>query len=87
MPYLAVMTDPGPNPLIRLFLGGTAMGFALSAVFVAVLWIGDVMGLASHARGSNDAFLLLFILWFFNGLLFGGVQIGYVVWNMGRRDG
>jgi len=30
--------------------------------------------------------LLLFILWFSNGLLFGVVQIGYAVWQMGRDD-
>ena len=80
------MTDPGPNPLLRLFLSGTAVGFALSAVFVAIIWMWDIMDIASHAQGSKDAFLLLFILWFFNGLLFGAVQISYVVWQMGRTD-
>ncbi|WP_299723731.1 hypothetical protein [uncultured Tateyamaria sp.] len=56
------MHDSGPNPLIRLFLGGTAVGFALSVLFVAILWLGDVLEIASHAANSNDAFLLLFIL-------------------------
>jgi len=78
------MHDTGPNPLIRLFLSGTAVGFALSALFVTILWMADVMEIATHAAGSKDAFLLLFILWFFNGLLFGCVQISYVVWQMGR---
>ena len=62
------------------------MGFALSALFVAILWMADVMEIATHGAGSKDAVLLLFILWFFNGLLFGWVQISYVVWQMGRSD-
>ena len=45
------------------------------------------MEIATHAARSKDTFLLLFILWFFNGLLFGCVQISYVVWQMGRTDG
>ncbi len=77
----------GPNPLIRLFLQGTAIGFALSAIFVAAIWILDIAEIHTHAQNSDDAFLLLFILWFFNGLLFGAVQIGYAVWQMGRDDG
>lgn len=85
-PIFMPMHDDGPNPLIRLFLNSTAVGFALSAVFVAILWLADVMDIASHGAGSKDAFLLLFILWFFNGLLFGCVQISYVVWQMGRSD-
>ncbi|WP_299281089.1 hypothetical protein [uncultured Tateyamaria sp.] len=72
--------------MIRLFLGGTAVGFAVAAIFVAILWLWDVMGIASHAAHSGDAFLLLFSLWFFNGLLFGAVQISYVVWTMGRGE-
>ncbi|MEO9576403.1 MAG: hypothetical protein ABJ263_06305 [Tateyamaria sp.] len=75
-----------PNPLIRLFLNGTAVGFALSAAFVTILWLTDTLEIATRAQGSKDAFLLLFILWFFNGLLFGAVQISYVVWQMGRSD-
>ena len=86
MPYHKPMQDTGPHPLIRLFLGGAAVGFARSALFVAILWMWDVMEIASHAENSKDAFLLLFILWFFNGLLFGCVQISYVVWQMGRPD-
>lgn len=84
-PYLLPM-NTDPNPLIRLFLNGTAVGFALSALFVAAIWGLDIAGINSHAQDSGDAFLLLFILWFFNGLLFGAVQISYVVWQMGQSD-
>ena len=76
-----------PNPLIRLFLNGAAVGFAVSALFVVALWMMDVSHIASHAATNPDTFLLLFILWFSNGLLFGAVQIGYAVWQMGREDG
>ena len=44
MPYLWAMHDTGPNPLIRLFLGGTAVGFALSALFVTVFRLLDIAG-------------------------------------------
>lgn len=81
------MHDDGPNPLIRLFLNATAVGFAVSAALVVMFWVMDVAGLASRLENSPDALLLLFILWFSNGLLFGVVQIGYAVWTMGRDDG
>lgn len=81
------MSDPGPNPLIRLFLNATAIGLAVSAAFVTVLWMMDISGLASRMEHSPDALLLLFILWFSNGLLFAVVQIGYAVWQLGRDDG
>lgn len=76
-----------PNPLIRLFLQGTAIGFAVSALFVTAIWVLDIAGIHTRAQHSDDAFVLLFILWFFNGLLFGAVQIGYAVWQLGRDDG
>lgn len=79
------MQPDQPNPLIRLFLGGTAVGFALSAMFVTAIWLLDIAEIHTHAQNSDDAFLILFILWFFNGLLFGAVQIGYAVWQIGRE--
>ncbi len=77
------MSDDDPNPLIRLFLNGFAIGLVLSAVFVVILWVSDFGSLATRVTHSGDGFLLLFILWFSNGLLFGAVQIGYSVWQMG----
>ncbi|WP_299043521.1 hypothetical protein [uncultured Tateyamaria sp.] len=78
------MDPEQPNPLIRLFLNGTAVGFALSAVFVSGIWIMDVADIHTRSTNSDDAFLILFILWFFHGLLFGAVQISYQVWQIGR---
>lgn len=75
------------NPLIRMFLNATAIGFAVSALFTVALWVMDVSGLASRMAQSPDAFLLLFILWFSNGLLFACVQIGYALWQIGRDGG
>ncbi|WP_189369696.1 hypothetical protein [Tateyamaria omphalii] len=82
--YLFDMQPEQPNPLIRLFLNGTAVGFALSALFVTGIWLLDIAGIHTRAAQSDDAFLILFILWFFHGLLFGAVQISYVVWQIGR---
>jgi hypothetical protein len=78
------MSEEDPNPLIRLFLNGAAIGFALSAAFIVILWLTEFGNLIARAGQSDDGFLLLFILWFSNGLLFAAVQIGYAVWQMGR---
>ena len=78
------MDEDEPNPLIRLFLNGVAIGFALSAGFIVILWLSDFGNLIARAGQSDDGFLLLFILWFSNGLLFAAVQIGFSVWQMGR---
>ena len=79
------MEPEQPNPLIRLFLNGTAVGCARSAVFVTGSWLRDIAGIHTRAAHSDDAFLVLFILWFFHGLLFGAVQISYQVWQIGRE--
>lgn len=84
--YHLDMQPEQPNPLIRLFLNGTAVGFALSAVFVAGIWLLDIAGIHTRAAKSDDAFLILFVLWFFHGLLFAAVQISYLVWQIGRDD-
>lgn len=78
------MPTDQPHPLVRLFLNGTAVGFALSALFVTGIWLLDIAGIHTRAVHSDDAFLILFILWFFHGLLFGAVQISYQVWQIGR---
>ena len=78
------MNEDAPHPLIRLFLNGLAIGLALSALFVVILWVSDFGNMATRVAHSGDGLLLMFILWFSNGLLFGAVQIGYSVWQMGR---
>ncbi|MEM6341547.1 MAG: hypothetical protein AAF729_10395 [Pseudomonadota bacterium] len=72
--------------LVRLFITQGALGFLLSAVFVfGLLWF-NVMNLAYLVTHTVDGPLAVFLLWFFNGLLFGSVQIGYVVFARAGSD-
>ncbi len=67
-----------PN-LMALYLRHCAIGFALSAVFVAVILWRDVAGLGSLVMGSDVGVLAVFLLWFFHGTIFGSVQFAVVL--------
>ena len=74
-----------PN-LMRLYLRHCAMGFALSAVFVGlVLWY-DVAGLGHLVMASDVGLLAVFLLWFFNGTVFGSVQFAISIMLMQDSD-
>lgn len=70
--------------LMRLYLAHCAIGFALSALFVGLLLTYNVAGLAHLIFNSDVGLLALFLLWFFNGTVFGSVQFAIVV--MGQAD-
>ena len=62
-----------PN-LMRLYLWHCAIGFVLSAVFVGLILWQNVAGLGALVAGSDVGFLAVFLLWFFNGTIFGSAQ-------------
>lgn len=62
--------------LIRFMLLHGALGFGISAVFVALLVGTDTGGLATLLHGAESHPLPTLLLWFFCGLTFGSVQIG-----------
>ena len=72
--------------LMRLYLRHCAIGFALSAVFVALILWRDVAGLGSLIAGSDIGFLAVFLLWFFHGTIFGSVQFAIVVMSQADDD-
>ncbi|TNF61267.1 MAG: hypothetical protein EP307_07170 [Rhodobacteraceae bacterium] len=72
--------------LIKLYIRHTLIGFAIAAGFVAALLWFDVLGLWGMIRHDPSGWLVVFILWFFHGALFGAVQFGWAVMEMGRRD-
>lgn len=74
-----------PN-LMRLYLRHCAIGFALSAVFVAMILWRDVAGLGSLVAGSDIGILAVFLLWFFNGTIFGSVQFAIVIMSQADND-
>lgn len=67
-----------PN-LMLLFLRHCAVGFVLSAIFVALLLWRDVAGLGTLIAGSDVGLLAIFLLWFFHGTVFGSVQFALMV--------
>ncbi|MBN7785822.1 hypothetical protein JYP51_12880 [Ponticoccus gilvus] len=72
--------------LIRLYIVQTLAGFALSAVFVGILLWFNVANLRDLIGGSDVGLLALFLLWLFNGIVFGGVQFGIAIMRMARSD-
>ncbi len=72
--------------LVRLYITHVAIGFAISAAFTLALVFLDVAGLKGLVLGSSDGILGAFLIFFFNGLVFGGVQFAIAVMRM-RDDG
>ena len=72
--------------LMRLYLRHCAIGFVLSAVFVALILWRDVAGLGSLVAGSDIGLLAVFLLWFFNGTVFGSVQFAIVIMSQAEDD-
>lgn len=71
---------------MRLYLRHCAVGFGLSAVFVALLLYYDIAGLGHLIAGSDVGPMALFLLWFFNGTVFGSVQFAIVVMSQAEPD-
>ncbi len=71
--------------LVKMYIRHVAIGFAISAVFVAGLLYFNVVNLAELIMSSRGGYLALFLLWFFNGLVFAGVQFGIAVMNMAEK--
>lgn len=68
--------------LIRLYVTQVLIGFALSAVFVALLLSLNVAQLGDLVSRSESALLAVFLLWFMNGIVFAGVQFAWKIMSM-----
>lgn len=73
--------------LVRLYIRQCLIGFALAALFVALLLGFDVAGLRRLVMATEGGFLAVFLLFFFNGLVFAGVQFGMTIMRMARTEG
>ena len=71
--------------LIKLYIRHSLIGFGVAAVFVALLMIFDVMNLRTMILKDSAALLAVFILWFFNGVVFAGVQFAYAISSLARK--
>ena len=71
------------NPeLIKLNIKSCAIGFVLSAIFVALMLGFDVTGLGELVARSDVGFVAVLMMWILNGVVFAGVQLAYVIMSM-----
>lgn len=78
---------PANEPdLLRLYLRHCAIGFVLSAAFVALILWQDVGALGSLIARSDVGWLAVFLLWYFNGTVFGSVQFAVMVMFQAEKD-
>ncbi|WP_245771027.1 hypothetical protein [Natronohydrobacter thiooxidans] len=77
--------EPMPK-LVKLYIQQVLIGFGLSAVFTAILIYLDIGNLQRLVFGSGDGLLGLFLIFFFNGLVFAGVQFAIRIMRMGHED-
>lgn len=68
--------------LVKMYIRQCAIGFALSAVFVALLLFYNVVNLWHLVTHSDVGLLAVFLLWLFNGIVFAGVQFGISIMLM-----
>ena len=72
--------------LIKMYIRQSIIGFALSAVFVALLLYFNVVNLWHLVTHTDVGFLAVFLLWLFNGIVFAGVQFGIAIMLMKSDD-
>lgn len=77
---------PGLPRLVRVYLRQIAIGFALSAVFVGLLLGFNVANLRSLVTTTQGGAIAVFLLFFFNGLVFAGVQFGITIMRMAAPE-
>ena len=72
--------------LIKMYIRQCAIGFAISAVFVALLLTFNVANLWYLVTQTDVGFLATFLLWVFNGIVFAGVQFGIAIMMLKPED-
>lgn len=72
--------------LIRLYIQSIAIGFALSAVFLAMMLWQDVAGLRHLIFGSDMGWLAALMVIMFNGIVFSGAQFAIVIMRLAADD-
>lgn len=65
--------------LVALYIRSVAIGFALSAAFLAILLWLDVAGLRGLILGSSSGWIAAVMMFMSNGIIFSGVQFGIAV--------
>ena len=71
--------------LIQVYIRAVLTGFGLAAIFVAALIWLDVAQLGRLLLGSDVGLVAVLALWILNGIVFAGVQFGWVIMQLGRE--
>ncbi|TMV08057.1 hypothetical protein FGK63_11470 [Ruegeria sediminis] len=71
--------------LIRLYITQVAIGFAISAVFIAALLLLNVANLRGLIFSSDSGLIALAMLWFMNGIVFAGVQFAWAIMSLAEK--
>lgn len=80
-------TETGKLPrLVRLYISQVLMGFGLSGVFVGLLLGLDVAHLRTLMLATQGGAIAAFMLFFFNGLVFAGVQFAMTIMRMAEPE-
>ena len=72
--------------LIRLYITQTAIGFAISLVFTALVVALDVAHLGYLISNVDGGWLAAFLFFMLNGIVFAGVQFGISVMRVAGTD-
>ena len=72
--------------LVRFYIRHTLIGFAMSAVFVGLLFWFDVAGLWRLVSNSDVGLMAAFLLFMFNGIVFAGAQFGIAIMQLAKDD-
>lgn len=68
--------------LVRVYILHTLIGFAISAVFTALVIAYDVVGIGHLVSNVEGGWLAAAVFFILNGIVFSGVQFGIVVMSM-----
>ncbi|MEM8729889.1 MAG: hypothetical protein AAGF79_08225 [Pseudomonadota bacterium] len=71
---------------IKHLIRQSLIGFAIAAAFVALLLGLNVANLWELVRNSDVGVLALFLLWFFNGIVFASVQLGIFIMSLAEKS-
>jgi hypothetical protein len=72
--------------LIRLYVSSVAIGFALSAVFLGLLFWLDIAGLGGLVLASASGGVAALMLFVMNGIVFSGVQFAIAISRLADDD-
>ena len=72
--------------IARFYIRHVLIGFAMSAVFVGLLFYFNVANLWHLVSTSDVGLLAAFLLVMFNGIVFSGVQFGIAIMRLAEPE-